>query len=256
MAKVIAVGNFKGGVGKTTVTVNLALALREEGARVLLVDLDSQGQASLYLTDDESLAGKAGGSEQLLSAPEHLAVIETPSGIDVLHGHRGLGRIDEAGHSIEEAKNLRPYLAGLEYDYVVVDTPPDLAFRTLASLMWADQFVVVTTPDPLAQNSTVQFIKVVSGWMSKRWVKPGFKFSILMNMVDRASPEAVAEAEKARQMAPQFVLPTEFTLRRALVKRAFEQKIPVWKVKKIPKDVASAWRSLPQLLGLAQGEKV
>lgn len=253
MAKVITIGNFKGGVGKTTVAANLAFALREAGKSVLLVDLDSQGQSSLYVTGDDTLAGEAGGAETLLDTSQPIKPRQTPSGVDVLHGHRGLGRIDEAGHAGKEAFDLRPHVEALPYDFVIIDTPPDLAFRTLASLIWADLFLVVTKPDPVTQNSTNQLINVLRGFISKRWVKPGFQLRILLNMVDRASPSAVKEAQDARDKAPEFVLPIELTYRRDMVNRAFDQKIPVWQVKRLPKSVAETWRSLPQHLGLVDG---
>ena len=250
MAEVIVVGNFKGGVGKTTVTVNLGAALVEEGKTVLIVDLDSQGHSSRYVTGNDELSTTPGGSELLFDPDSELHPHSTEWGMDVLHGHRGLGRVDEEGHTMDEAIALRARLEQLPYDYVLIDTPPDLAARTVSALLWADVFVCVTTPDPLAQDSTEQVANVLLGWIANRWVKPKFRFHILLNMVDRASPEAKAEAEAARQAAPQFVLPTELTYRRDLVKRAFRQKVPVWKVKRLPRDVADTWRSLPKVLGL------
>lgn len=250
-ATVVAVGNFKGGVGKTTSAVHLALALRKAGRTVLLVDFDSQGQSSLYLTDDATLAGKPNGAEQLLDAEKQIQPIETKWGIDVLHGHRGLGRVDK--NTGDDARKLRERVQSLPYDFVVIDTPPDMAFRMIAALMWADLFMIVTTPDPLAQNSTEQLINVIRGFMSRGWVKTGFKFRIMLNMVDRSSASAVREADNAKTRAPQFVLSTEFTYRRELIKRAFAQKIPVWEVSRVPKGVAMAWQSLPELLGLVEG---
>lgn len=253
MAKIAAVGNFKGGVGKTTSTTHLAFALKEAGHSVLLVDFDSQGHSSLYLTGDKTIAGKAGGAEQLLDATKEIEPMQTKWGIDLLHGHRGLGRIDETGYKLEDAFKLRERIEQLPYDYVVIDTPPDMAFRMLAALTWSDLFVIVTTPDPLAQDSSTQLINVIRGWMVKRWVKPGFRFKIMLNMVDRSSASAVQEAEKARASAPQFVMNTEFTYRREIIKRAFAEGVPVWQVKRVPKDVANIWRELPQSLGLIEG---
>jgi len=250
-ATVIAVGNFKGGVGKTTTTAHLAFALREAGHTVLLVDFDSQGQSTLYLTDDPSWAGKSGGAEQLLDPEKEIQPIATKWGIDVLHGHRGLGRIDK--HTGEDAGKLRGRIEALPYDFIVIDTPPDMAFRMLAALMWADLLLVVSTPDPLAQNSTEQLTNVIRGFKSRGWVKPRFQFKIMLNMVDRSSATAVKEAEEARARAPSSVLASEFTYRRELIKRAFKQKIPVWKVSRVPKDIAATWHDLPVSLGLIKG---
>lgn len=250
MAKIIVVGNFKGGVGKTTAAVNLGFGLIEEGKTVCLVDLDSQGHSSLYVTGNADLQTQTGGSEVLFDPEAELVPTKTESGMDVYHGHRGLGRIDVDSKSKEEITALRPRIESLPYDFVIIDTPPDLATRTVAALLWADLFVLVTTPDPLAQDSTGQVVSVLRGWIKNRWVKPGFRFRILLNMVDRASAEAKAEAEAAREAAPQFVVPTELSYRRDLVKRAVRDRIPVWRVKRLPRDVANAWRSLPKVLDL------
>lgn len=252
MAKVIAVGNFKGGVGKTTVSANLAFSLKERGYRVLLVDFDAQGHSGQYVSGDETISQNPGGAERLFDGEPNLRGIETESGIDVLHGHRQLGRIDEGEYKGDVALKLRDYVAGLDYDFVVIDTPPNMAFRMIASIMWADYFLLVTKPDRLSMDGTYQMLNVLAGWIKAKWVKPGFKFGILLNMVDRSSPSAKQEAEDARNGAPEYFLQTELTYRRDAINRAFDNKIPVWKMPRIPKDVASAWRDLPVVLGLAK----
>lgn len=254
MAKVIAVGNFKGGVGKTTVSANLAFALKERGHSVLLVDFDSQGHAGQYVSGDETISNNRGGSEQLLSEPAELQVTKTDSGIDVLHAHRELGRLDEGEYSGDDAVRLRPYIAALPYDFVVIDTPPNMAFRMLAALMWADYYLLVTKPDALTMDSTKQMLKVLAGWIRQKWVKPGFRFGIVMNMVDRSSASLRQEAYDARTTAPQYFLKTELTYRRDAFNRAYQKKIPVWKVPRIPKDVANAWRDLPVTIGVVAEE--
>jgi chromosome partitioning protein len=255
MAKVVAVGNFKGGVGKTTVSANLAFSLKERGYRVLLVDFDSQGQSGQYVSGDPTISSREGGSELLLEGDPDLQPTQTESGIDVLHGHRQLGRIDEASYTGEDALNLREYVAGLPYDFIVIDTPPNMAFRMIAAFMWADYFLLVTRPDELSMDSTKQMLNVLAGWIRAKWVKPGFKFGILMNMVDRSSASLVAEAEAARANAPQYFLQTELTYRRDAINRAFGQKIPVWKLPRIPKPIANAWRDLPVVIGLTPAEE-
>lgn len=254
MAKVIAVGNFKGGVGKTTVSANLAFALKERGHSVLLVDFDSQGQSGQYVSGDENISNAPGGSEHLLDADTPLEPTKTESGIDVLHGHRELGRIDEGDYSGDDALNLRAHVASLPYDFVIIDTPPNMAFRMIAAFMWADYFLLVTRPDQLSMDSTKQMLNVLAGWIRAKWVKPGFKFGILMNMVDRSSATLRQEAEDARTNAPAYFLPTELTYRRDAINRAFTHKIPVWKVPRIPKNVANAWRDLPEVIGVIEKE--
>lgn len=254
MATVIAVGNFKGGVGKTTVSTNLAFALQERGYKVLLVDLDSQGHAGQYVTGDETISNGPGGSEKLFDAPNDLQPTKTEWGIDVLHAHRQLGRLDEGEYTGDDARNLRSYISSLPYDYVVIDTPPNMAFRMIAALMWADYYLLVTKPDELTMDSTKQMLMVLAGWIKNKWVKPGFRFGIVMNMVDRSSAALKQEAYEARTTAPQYFLRTELTYRRDAFNRAYKNKSPIWKVPRIPKDVAAAWRELPEVMGVVPTE--
>lgn len=254
MAKVIAVGNFKGGVGKTTVSINLAFSLKERGYSVLLVDFDSQGNASFYITGDKTVTQSSGGSELLLQGKPDLPVTQTESGIDLLHGHRELGRIDEGGHKGEDAMALRSYVANLPYDYIVIDTPPNMAFRMIAAFMWADYFLLVTKPDRLTMESTSQMLNVLGGWIRAKWIKPGFKFGILLNFVDRSSADLTREAEEARKAAPAYFLPTELTYRRDAINKAVKKHTAVWNVPRIPKSVAAAWRNLPETIGVVPSE--
>lgn len=254
MAKVVAVGNFKGGVGKTTVSSNLAFSLAERGKRVLLIDFDAQGHAGQYVSGDEEISTQEGGAELLFNGDPNLRGRPTPSGVDVLHGHRTLGSLDEGEYDGELAVKVRDYIASLDYDFIVIDTPPNLAFRMIASLMWADYFLLVTKPDKLSMNGTKQMLNVIAGWVRSGWTKPNFKFGILMNMVDRSSAASKAEAEEARTSAPDYVVQTELSYRRDAINRAYENKIPVWKMPRIPKEVAAAWRDLPVSLGLVDEE--
>ncbi|MCD0253084.1 ParA family protein [Xanthomonas campestris pv. campestris] len=254
MAKVIAVGNFKGGVGKTTASANLAFALKERGFKVLVVDLDAQGHAGQYISGDEEISNNPGGSELLLDEPAELTVTHTESGIDVMHGHRALGQLDEGDYTGEDAMRLRPYMANLPYDFIIIDTPPSMAFRMIAALMWADYYLLVTKPDSLTMDSTKQMLQVLAGWIRKKWVKPGFRFGIVMNLVDRSSVTLREEAQEARDTAPQYFLPTELTYRRDAFNKAYKSKIPIWQVPRIPKDVALAWRNLPEIMGVVDKE--
>lgn len=254
MAKVVAVGNFKGGVGKTTVSTNLAFSLAERGKRVLLIDFDAQGHAGQYVSGNEEISAQPGGAERLFEGEPNLRGMPTASGVDVLHGHRQLGSLDEGEYDGDLAVKIRDYVAGLDYDFIIIDTPPNLAFRMIASLMWADYFLLVTKPDRLSMNGTKQMLNVIAGWVQNGWVKQGFKFGILMNMVDRSSAASKQEAEDARAGAPDYVVPIELTYRRDAINRAYENKIPVWKMPRIPKDVAAVWRDLPVSLGLVKEE--
>ena len=142
MGKIIAVVNQKGGVGKTTTTVNLASAVGALGKRVLLVDTDPQGNATSGLgVDKRRLADLVIGSAQ----PEQAVMHTGYRGVDVLPSSMQL-----AGAEIEmvdvnrRESRLKAALAPLrdKYDYLFIDCPPSLGLLTLNALCAADTLLV------------------------------------------------------------------------------------------------------------------
>ena len=146
MAKIFCIANQKGGVGKTTTTVNLAAALARIGQRVLLVDLDPQGNAtmgsgidkrSMALSVYDVLLESAGVAEAALPAGD--------AGYQVLGANREL-----AGAEVElvdlphRDQRLRQALTAVEgsYDFVLIDCPPSLSMLTLNGLCAAHGVIV------------------------------------------------------------------------------------------------------------------
>lgn len=151
MARIFCIANQKGGVGKTTTTVNLAAGLAKLGQRVLMIDLDPQGNATmgsgvdkrqLEMTVYDVLLESASVAEARVK-PERLA--EGGFAYDVLGANRELAGAEVEMVSLDRReKRLRTALAavGAEYDFILIDCPPSLSLLTLNGLCAAHGVIV------------------------------------------------------------------------------------------------------------------
>ena len=146
MAKIFCVANQKGGVGKTTTTVNLAAGLASHGQRVLLVDLDPQGNATMGSGIDKA-ALESSVYEVLVDGADVVASCQrSESGsYDVLPANRELAGADVELVSLEHRDTrLKLALANVDdaYDFVLIDCPPTLSLLTLNGLCAAHGVII------------------------------------------------------------------------------------------------------------------
>ncbi len=184
MGRILCVANQKGGVGKTTTAVNLAVGLAKSGARTLLVDLDPQCNATTGLgqkpTDRHPLVSQKPLAESLIATG-------TP-GLELLPGSRSFQDVEalataENGH----AATLRQHLAGGlgAYDFVLIDCPPSLGKLTRTALASSTEVVMPIQCEYFAMEGLAQMIEVIRQVMSQKPARLRFG-GILLTMFDHS----------------------------------------------------------------------
>jgi len=146
--KITAIANQKGGVGKTTTAVNLGAALAEQGQRILLIDLDPQGNATSSLgmqdlegeTLYEPLLGQTAIAEKILPTRlEQLFLV--PADLDLAGAEVEIARMPD--HLLRLARTLQPLRADSAFDFVLLDCPPSLGILMSNALAAADEMKIV-----------------------------------------------------------------------------------------------------------------
>lgn len=204
MGKVIAVTNQKGGVGKTTTTVNLAASLALAERRTLVIDLDPQGNASSALgVDRASLADTATIYDALMGEVKVSEVLRTTE-IDHLSvapatNHLAGAEVELVTAFARESK-LKAALAEIkgQFDYILIDCPPSLGMLTINALNAADSFLVPLQCEYFALEGLSQLMHTVS--LIRQSINPALsEEGIILTMFDgrnNLANEVVKEVRK------------------------------------------------------------
>ena len=165
MARIISIVNQKGGVGKTTTAINLSAALAKEGQRVLLVDMDPQGNATSGFGIDTTQLEKTMYDVLVDGMP--IADMLLESGVENLHV--APSNVDSAGASVElvplenREYRLRTAIEVVRphYDFIFVDCPPSLGVITINGIVGADEVLVPVQTEYYALEGLGQLLRTI-----------------------------------------------------------------------------------------------
>ena len=169
MAKVIAIANQKGGVGKTTTARNISSALTQQGFYVLAIDLDSQGNLTAsfgYDPDelDETIDKILMATNNDIELPPDYGIIYHESGVDLLPANINLASIEmQLMSAMSREHILKTYIDKIRdsYDYIIIDCSPALSILTLNALTAADSVIIPTLAQHLSAIGLTQLIQTI-----------------------------------------------------------------------------------------------
>lgn len=198
MAKIIALSNQKGGVGKSVTTSSLGIGLARKGKKVLLVDSDPQASLTIslgYPKPDElsvTLANVMAGIIQDNPLPATEGIIRHGEGVDLMPASIELSGVEiSLVNALTRETILRQYIQSVKplYDFILLDTSPSLGMLTINALAAADSVLIPVQAEYLPAKGLELLLRTIA--RVRRQINPGLTISgILLTMVDERTNDA------------------------------------------------------------------
>ncbi len=227
MAKIIAVANQKGGVGKTFLVFHLAHYLWEQGAKVLAIDLDPQGNLTLSFG-----LGQGKLAESCLVAEvfekERLEFEELQKGLGLASANIQLARYEAQASGVGVYFKLRKALARQEtFDFILIDCPPSLGLFSLSAFVAAEKLIVPLRAEVFSVSGLGDLLNVVQEVQEN--INPGLKIAgLVLNALHqrtRVARDTLAELEKEQGLPVLATIPASIK-----VEESLRLGRPLWQV--------------------------
>lgn len=207
--RIIVCANQKGGVGKTTSVVNMAAAMAECGLRVLVIDLDPQGNASTALGVDHR-EGVGGTYEVLIDGAEIIAHVQRspesrnlwvlPATLDLAGADIAL--VNMVGREVRLQQAIQHFMIDAYADYVFIDCPPSLGLLTLNALVAAREILIPIQCEYYALEGVTQLLRTIN--VIKGNLNDQLELAaVLLTMYDSRTRQAQQVADEVRKHFPQ-----------------------------------------------------
>ncbi len=244
--KVLSVASQKGGVGKTTVALNLSFALAQRGRRVLLVDTDPQGAVGLSLARTSGGPGLAGWIAHRLPIEQAVLTTRVPEFEVLPIGDIAFQDSHAFACRLEDGTELSRLVAEAQgrYDLLVVDTPAGVGGVTMGVLRVSDFVLVPLQAEPVALRSASQIIEVLSALRHE-----GAKVQlggVLLTMLDLRNPDSLAVATDLWGRLPDNTIFHTNVPRDPTFLRASSAGVPLGLLSRRPPPMAAVFDQLAQ----------